>query len=250
MSVNIQLMMKGGLILLFCFSIIIFTFIPTMTFFPSVDGRCPDGYHKSPSGDCEKVAHSGGLPRCPDGYHRSPDGDCERVVVGDSMSSESEDNGEVEVGDNEGTENRANSVDDNDNVVVVEDDSIYSTQCRGVADCFEGIVTKVVDGDTLDVNNVRVRLALVNTPEIGEPGFNEAKETTESECSVGSKALVDEDDGQKEGSFGRLIGKVSCNGNNISLNEILLQEGKATLYENFCDVSEFAGDSWVTKYGC
>jgi hypothetical protein len=84
MSVNILLMMKGGLVSLFYFSIIIFTFIPTMTFIPSVDGKCPNGYHKSPSGDCEKVTHSGGLPRCPDGYHRSPDGDCERVVVGDS----------------------------------------------------------------------------------------------------------------------------------------------------------------------
>lgn len=252
MSVNILLMMKGGLVSLFYFSIIIFTFIPTMTFIPSVDGKCPNGYHKSPSGDCEKVTHSGGLPRCPDGYHRSPDGDCERVVVGDSgsMSSESEDNDELELGDIEGTENRANSIDDNDSVGGGEDDNIYSTQCKGIADCFEGIVTKVVDGDTLDVNNVRVRLALVNTPERGDVGYDEAKETTESECSVGSKALVDEDDGQKEGSFGRLIGKVSCNGNNISLNELLLQEGKAILYEDFCDVSEFAGESWVTNYGC
>jgi hypothetical protein len=30
-----------------------------------------------------------------------------------------------------------------------------------------GPITYVVDGDTLDVNNIRIRLALVNTPELG-----------------------------------------------------------------------------------
>ena len=49
------------------------------------EARCPNGYHKSPSGDCEKVVlHVGKLPRCPNGYHRSPDGDCERVRDGSS----------------------------------------------------------------------------------------------------------------------------------------------------------------------
>jgi len=52
----------------------------------SVEARCPNCYHKSPSGDCEKVTHSGGLPRCPDGFHRSPDGDCERVSSGNDGS--------------------------------------------------------------------------------------------------------------------------------------------------------------------
>jgi hypothetical protein len=56
-----------------------FSLIFIVLHFPDVDARCPDGYHISPSGDCEIVTHSGGLPRCPDGYHRSPDGDCEQV---------------------------------------------------------------------------------------------------------------------------------------------------------------------------
>lgn len=44
--------------------------------------RCPNGYHKSPSGDCEKVVDlPDNLPICPDGSHRSPDGDCEKVTV-------------------------------------------------------------------------------------------------------------------------------------------------------------------------
>src|SRR5918992_6190453 len=52
--------------------------------------RCPNGYHKSPSGDCEKVVDlPDNLPRCPDGSHRSPDGDCEKVTVPPSSSSSS-----------------------------------------------------------------------------------------------------------------------------------------------------------------
>ena len=41
--------------------------------------RCPDGTHRSPSGDCERVRDLPDLPRCPDGYHRSPGGHCEAV---------------------------------------------------------------------------------------------------------------------------------------------------------------------------
>ena len=41
--------------------------------------RCPDGFHRSPDGDCEEVTDTKGMERCPDGFHRSPDGDCERV---------------------------------------------------------------------------------------------------------------------------------------------------------------------------
>ncbi|CAN5516168.1 hypothetical protein BH18THE2_BH18THE2_22340 [soil metagenome] len=42
--------------------------------------RCPNGYHRSPSGNCERVRDlPDDLPRCPNGFHRSPDGDCEAV---------------------------------------------------------------------------------------------------------------------------------------------------------------------------
>jgi endonuclease YncB( thermonuclease family) len=122
--------------------------------------------------------------------------------------------------------------------------------CKGSADCFMGSVTEIVDGDTLDVNNVRVRLALVNTPEVGDQGYDEAKRFTESVCPVGSQALVDEDDGQKGGSFGRLIGLVYCTGSGASLNELLLESNNAVVNERFCSVSEFANEYWVTPYGC
>jgi len=246
------------IILLLCFSIILLSLVPAITYSPSADARCPNGTHKSPSGDCEKVTHSGGLPRCPDGFHRSPDGDCERASSGNGgngRGSDSEDDEEDEDGNERRTEERT---DDNDESVNTKQTSFFnsqtplsqSTECKGSADCFRGIVTEIVDGDTVDVNNVRVRLAMVNTPEAGEDGYDEATDTTESECSLGSEALVDEDDGQRGGSFGRLIGVVSCNGNSQSINEILLETGKAVLYEDFCAITEFANVGWVTSYGC
>lgn len=125
-----------------------------------------------------------------------------------------------------------------------------STECQGQADCFTGTVTDIVDGDTLDVNNIRVRLSLVNTPERGDSGYSEAKWFTESKCPIGSKALVDEDDGQKEGSFDRLIGLVYCGNVRLLLNEVLLNEGHAQIFGDFCGVSEFSEEDWVQKFGC
>jgi micrococcal nuclease len=123
-------------------------------------------------------------------------------------------------------------------------------KCQGLADCFNGTVTEIIDGDTLDVNNVQIRLSMVNTPEKGEDGYNEATDFTGSICPVGSNALVDEDNGQKEGSYDRLIGVVYCNGSAESVNQLLLEDGKAVVYEDFCDVSEFANNKWVTNFGC
>ena len=88
-----------------------------------------------------------------------------------------------------------------------------SGECQVVADCLTSIVTDIVDGDTLDVNNVRIRLSLINTPEQGDSGYSEARQFTESRCPIGSKVLIDEDDVQKEGSF-RVIGLVYCENEN------------------------------------
>jgi micrococcal nuclease len=110
---------------------------------------------------------------------------------------------------------------------------------------------------TLDIDNIRVRLTLVNTPERGEAGYTEAKEFVKSICRIGTDALVDEDDGQKEGSYDRLIGLVYCVGDydrgsekRVLLNELLLQRGYAGVFEQFCNKSEFSKAAWVQEYGC
>jgi micrococcal nuclease len=102
-----------------------------------------------------------------------------------------------------------------------------------------------VDGDTLDVGAIRIRLTLVNSPEVGQPGYAAAKQFTNQTCPVGTQALVDEDDGQPGGSYGRMVALVFCQGTN--LNAELLRTGNAVLVPNFCAVSEFARDAWT---GC
>ena len=117
--------------------------------------------------------------------------------------------------------------------------------CSGTAACFTDTVTYIVDGDTLDVGSTRVRLTLVNSPEVGQPGYTEAKQFIAQTCAVGTQALVDEDDGQTGGSYGRMVALVYCGG--VNLNAALLSSGNAVLVTYYCSVSEFASEPWT---GC
>ena len=93
--------------------------------------RCPNGYHMSPSGDCEKVVDlPNDLPRCPNGYHRSPDGDCERVAGASTESSSDADDRNTDVGSNEDSSN-SNNIPDNEK-------NSNTNGCQGQADCFSG----------------------------------------------------------------------------------------------------------------
>lgn len=117
--------------------------------------------------------------------------------------------------------------------------------CKGKARCFTAAIKGIVDGDTLDIGDFRIRLTLVNTPERGELGYSEAIRFTSSVCPVGSEALADEDDRQPEGSFERMVALVYCSGKN--LNAELLDKGLASILTRFCSVSEFAGQSWAKR---
>ncbi len=127
-------------------------------------------------------------------------------------------------------------------------ESTPPSPCKGTTSCVIGKVAKIVDGDTIDVSGTRIRLALVNTPEIGEPGYTESKQFTSELCPVGSEAVVDQDDGQPEGSFGRMIAMVTC-GDKV-LNEELLDMGFGNILQQFCGISEFGDDDWAKKHGC
>ncbi|HEY7696311.1 MAG TPA: thermonuclease family protein [Nitrososphaeraceae archaeon] len=107
-----------------------------------------------------------------------------------------------------------------------------------------GNVTYVVDGDTLDINGIRVRLSLVDTPERGQPGFKEAKEFVSTLC-LGKKAELNVDDGQRRGDrYGREIGVVYCDG--LDINEKLMDNKLASILTEYCDISEFANEGWAT----
>ena len=112
--------------------------------------------------------------------------------------------------------------------------------------CTTGTIAQVkflsVDGE-----QIRIRLALVNAAELTESGGNEAKSYAESQCSVGSESVFILDRGQKP-SFDREIGLVFCS--EVSLNELLLENDHAELDPRFCGRSEFGGLDWALKYGC
>lgn len=120
--------------------------------------------------------------------------------------------------------------------------------CSGSAECFTGTVSRIIDGDTIVVDNTTIRFALAAAPELSEPDGVKAKEFIENACSVGSLVLVDEDDGQIGGSYGRTIAKIYCN--DVSLNEALVNSGLGYIDSRFCDKSEFSDENWAKEYGC
>ena len=106
-----------------------------------------------------------------------------------------------------------------------------------------GSVTKVVDGDTLDINGIRIRLALVDTPEIGQHGYERAKHFVESLC-VGKKGELDVDSGQRRGDrHGREVGVVYCDG--VNVNDKLMANKMARILVEFCDITEFSNENWT-----
>ena len=125
--------------------------------------------------------------------------------------------------------------------------SISSKTCSGDARCLSGTVSKVIDGDTIVVGDQSVRLALSSTPELNESMGMVAKQYVQQICPVGSKVIVDEDDGQTQESYGRIVGVVYCNG--VNLNAVILEQGFGNFSFIHCDKSEFSSQSWAQK-GC
>jgi len=114
---------------------------------------------------------------------------------------------------------------------------------RSVGLCIERNVTRVIDGDTLDVEgSLRIRLVLVNAPELNATGGPESRDYLTSLCS-GARALVDEDDFQiGHDPYGRVLAVVYCGSTNA--NAAMISSGHATTYYAFCSVSEFGSAAW------
>ena len=113
---------------------------------------------------------------------------------------------------------------------------------------YDGQITRVIDGDTLIIDQTTIRLSLVNSPERGEPGYQEAKEFASTVCPVGSNAEFIEDSWQQSDKYGRSLGLVFCN--DMFLNELLLTNGHAEISTYFCDKSEFGIEDWARAYCC
>ena len=133
---------------------------------------------------------------------------------------------------------------------ILGEDTFASTESIP-ANNFDGIVTRVIDGDTLDIrtndgNSITIRLVLVDAPESNELGYNEAKDFVTQNC-LDRPAIIDPDNNQ-DLSHGRLVALVYCDG--ININEAVIAIGFADIYKSFCGVSEFGTSDWAQKYGC
>lgn len=125
------------------------------------------------------------------------------------------------------------------------DSNLYSNREEQDDIELEGIVNYVVDGDTLDINDIRIRLALVDTPERGQDGYKEAREFVKNLC-LNKKGEVDIDDGQRRGDrYGREIGVIYCDG--INVNKALVENNLTKIYTEYCDISEFSKEECAIK---
>ena len=109
---------------------------------------------------------------------------------------------------------------------------------------WSGYVKNVVGGDTVDVyfwifGIQRIRLVGVNTPEIDETGYEEAKEFVNKMC-MWKEVKIDVDDKEQYDSYYRILAVVYVNETNI--NEKLVREGYAAII--YIPPSEFNPYEW------
>jgi len=121
-------------------------------------------------------------------------------------------------------------------------------QCSSdVGLCYESKLTRVIDGDTIkDSEDNSIRFSLVAAPELSETGGQDSKAFLEAICPINSKIIIDEDDGQLQGSYGRTIAQVHCNG--VSMNGEMILNNHATIDTRYCSNSEFSFEIWAKEY--
>lgn len=98
-----------------------------------------------------------------------------------------------------------------------------------------------------DSTEKSIRFALASAPEIDDGGIP-ARDYIANICPVGSIVIIDEDDRQTQGSYGRVIAQIHCNG--VSPNESILEAKLGVISDEFCSKSEFILESWAIKFGC
>lgn len=108
------------------------------------------------------------------------------------------------------------------------------------------VVSQVIDGDTFHTTSGdRIRLADINTPEVGELGANEATNALIS--LVGGKMVyLDIDDVSRTDTYGRLVCIVYVDYNSThveNVNKALLVEGVAVIWDH--ENNEFDPYRWT-----
>jgi len=105
----------------------------------------------------------------------------------------------------------------------------------------------VIDGDTVVIDNKRVRLVGIDTPELHptpEPGALEAKQFVEGLC-LGKEVGLDVDDIRPKDKYGRTLAVVyiDVGGSWVNLNAELLRMGLAEVL--YISPSEFNPYRWL-----
>jgi len=92
---------------------------------------------------------------------------------------------------------------------------------------YSAIVSKVVDGDTIDIQDgQRIRLLGINTPEKAQPYFEEAT-IRMKELVLGKTVILVMDKSDKD-KYGRLLRHVYVDG--VNTGEVMLSEGYANAF--------------------
>lgn len=139
-------------------------------------------------------------------------------------------------------------IDENDFVAVVQwlidndmmpRENIYPNDPELIG----GETVRVIDGNTVHIDNTRIRLSLVDVVDSGNTTAPHAV-LARVLCPVGQYAYYDIDDLQITGPYGRTIATVYCN-DGILLNDIMIQFGLGWINQYYCDKSEFQYDPWA-----
>ena len=114
--------------------------------------------------------------------------------------------------------------------------------------CYETTLLRVIDGDTIkDSDDKSIRFSLVSAPELDRKEGENSKVFLEAICPIGSKIIIDEDDGQLQGSHDRIMAQVYCN--EISMNAEMIYNNHATIDTSYCGISEFTFELWTDSCG-
>ena len=115
-------------------------------------------------------------------------------------------------------------------------------------------VNKVVDGDTIDVDidlgfdvsfSSRVRLAGIDTPESRTTDLKEktlgleVKEKIKKEIAAAKDIVIKTEKPDSSEKYGRILGWVFLDGNTVSLNQQLIDQGYAWTYGGGTKIKDF-----------
>jgi len=120
-------------------------------------------------------------------------------------------------------------LDQNNNSICDKDEKpIIQTPITGkIVEKTTAVISEVIDGDTVKLQNGKtVRLLGINTPEKGQPYYEES--TSRLRELIEGKEVILEKDVDDKDQYGRLLRYIFLNSENINVK--LVREGLATVY--------------------